>query len=807
MVKRKKKILLSSLIGLYCLGISFQIEAGRVYTAEELTASGGVVTIDATNGALGPDALGIRHNGSNEEKFIYTGDVQVNIRGYDLATVPGRTRVGIVAATTDLILGKTTLTWRNDDSNQSSDVTVEGIRAFAGSTITLGAGSTIDIEANSSNAVNGLYAGNNATNGPGNIILADQTTVLVKNQGTGVVRGINAYDGADISTGNHLDVNVSGGNAGARALEVGFNSANLSIGSDTNVVANSVGGTALGVFVFYGGLFNAQENLTVQVDSTTAAYGLYARDSDSKIELNGATVGASKNGVAGTGSSLVAMNGATIQGNLGKYDLTGNVVSSSGAISFDFDRGSAFTGASQITGTGVINFDMTDTTWNMTGDSKLSSLAFNDNSSNIIFAGDNTFKTLSVGELSGSDGVFTMRTDIVGDGAGNNGGDILQVTGTSAGNHFVRVQNNGSVNATGNETLTIVRTEDGVATFQNTHKVDLGGYEFSLRDVAGSNQKEWELYGTKKSTTTGSAGVNLFAGSYLLNYAETQTLMKRMGDLRQGDEKGNIWGRVYGGKFHSSSDSFLKDFDINYTGIQVGADKKFVRKDGRGTDYLGGFFGYTRGNLDYGQGSGNVDSKSFGGYWTHEHHNGFYADGVLKYGWMKNDFDVLDSAGTRVTGEDISTQGFTASMEVGRRYHLDQKDKNGWYVEPQAQLTGSHQNGDRFTASNGLNVKVDSFSSVLGRVGTHIGYEAKSGRNPINVYGKVSIVKEFDGEVNYSFNGSKENTSYQDTWLSYGIGVTGKVGNRHNLYLDIERATAGQFTQSWALNGGYRFTW
>ena len=71
MVKRKKKILLSSLIGLYCLGISFQIEAGRVYTAEELTASGGVVTIDATNGALGPDALGIRHNGSNEEKFIY----------------------------------------------------------------------------------------------------------------------------------------------------------------------------------------------------------------------------------------------------------------------------------------------------------------------------------------------------------------------------------------------------------------------------------------------------------------------------------------------------------------------------------------------------------------------------------------------------------------------------------------------------------------------------------------------------------------------------------------------------------------
>ncbi|MBP9484163.1 MAG: autotransporter outer membrane beta-barrel domain-containing protein, partial [Negativicutes bacterium] len=40
-----------------------------------------------------------------------------------------------------------------------------------------------------------------------------------------------------------------------------------------------------------------------------------------------------------------------------------------------------------------------------------------------------------------------------------------------------------------------------------------------------------------------------------------------------------------------------------------------------------------------------------------------------------------------------------------------------------------------------------------------------------------------------------------------GIGITAQLNKKHNVYLDIERASGGQFSQPWSVNGGYRFNW
>ena len=246
---------------------------------------------------------------------------------------------------------------------------------------------------------------------------------------------------------------------------------------------------------------------------------------------------------------------------------------------------------------------------------------------------------------------------------------------------------------------------------------------------------------------------------------------------------------------------------MDYWGVQTGYDHKIERKDGKGTVYVGGMVGYSKGQLDDGTGEGSIDSKSIGAYWTHISPNGFYADLVFKYNWMKSDFNTLDSVGTPVSGKDIDTQGAMGSFELGRRYHFDRKSKQGWYIEPQAQLTVSHQSSSSFTASNGLQVKMDPYLSVQGRVGTHLGYELKSGRNPINAYLKVDWIKEFNGDMNYTLNNSHEETSYKGSWISYGIGLTAQIKDKHNLYLEVERASGDRFDQNWGINAGYRFTW
>ena len=158
-----------------------------------------------------------------------------------------------------------------------------------------------------------------------------------------------------------------------------------------------------------------------------------------------------------------------------------------------------------------------------------------------------------------------------------------------------------------------------------------------------------------------------------------------------------------------------------------------------------------------------------------------------------------------VTGDDVSLGGFGASLEIGKRFRFKANVGGGaWYVEPQAQLSYQRQGSAYFTANNGLNIGIDDFNSLLGRIGTLIGYETEK----TNFYAKVSYVKEFDGDMDIRYgNGTRiAGESFGDEWWVYGIGVTHQVNQRNSLYLSLERSSGGSFTEDWALRGGWRIT-
>ena len=560
---------------------------------------------------------------------------------------------------------------------------------------------------------------------------------------------------------------------------------------------------------------------------STDGYGIRALGSETTMNLDHSTLAGATDGtavrfeakIAGDKMDVNLTNQSVITGDISSVGVAGitnalavnakqskvlgDAIATAGStINAKFEDNSYWQGKGEYLATGdALNVELGDSTWDMTADSRLSSLTLNN--SNVNFVSDitgGTFETLEVNDLSGN-GTFAMRTDIAA-----LQGDLLSVTGTSAGSHGLHIPNQGSAGVDPTQELNVVQTADGVAAFALKNNVEVGGYQYGLhRD--GVNSNNWNLYSTGKATPAANAVISIANGAYLLNYAETQTLMQRMGDLRQSESQGNIWARAYGGKFESSSDSFLSGFDMTYSGMQVGGDKKITLKDGKGDLYLGGMFGYSKGDQSYETGHGSVDSKSLGVYGTYIAPSGFYADAIVKYGWMKNDYKVLDTAGGLVTGDDINTSGLSASLELGQRIHFNKQSKQGWYVEPQAQISFGHQSGGSFTASNGLNVDVESYNSVLGRVGLLAGYEIKGGKNPVNIYGKVSYVHEFDGDMGVRMNGIGANQSFGDSWITYGVGVTAQIAKKHNVYLDIERASGGQFDQPWAINGGYRFSW
>lgn len=406
----------------------------------------------------------------------------------------------------------------------------------------------------------------------------------------------------------------------------------------------------------------------------------------------------------------------------------------------------------------------------------------------------NNYKTLTIeGDLSGG-GQLAMSTNVT-----NGSGDRLIVNGAVTGSYQVGFTNDATAAANGKESvLGVIQPGGGTGVFSG--EVEYGGYVYELeQNLLG----HWDLIGTGRASSSSSASYSTFSASYLLNYAETTTLYQRLGDLRRGEVSASPWIRVYGGRYSVDPGQMVSGYGMSYRGIQIGGDCKKELSNDRGTIYTGGMLGYTTSGQSYQSGDGSASSTTLGLYRTHVDPQGRYASVVAKYGWMNNDYKVLDTASTWVEGS-LSTQGPSLSLEAGQRLYADKVNKQGWYMEPQAQLSFGRQSGGRFTASNGLSVNVNDYSSVLGRLGMVIGRETLQASRPVNTYAKLSYVKEFSGDIGFSLNGSPAKEKLGSTWWSYGAGIATQLDNDNNLYLDITRATGGNFTQCWQLNFGIR---
>ena len=723
---------------------------------------------------------------------------------------------------------------------------------IGGGLIEIGAGSTVKTTGSDSYGLDSRYNGSH-------ILLHDNSLISTEGE---KAYGVTASSGGEISLGDVL-VSTSGKSAlgllagGYVDTSSGYPSAVDAgvINADNGLTVVTTGENAHGVTASFGGQVNLGGNINIDVDSGKGSYaigaaGRAALGSGSAPTVSGSGVFNVKGDIGAVMGGQVNLSmedgsvftGATRIGTY--YDITDPqaifptmdssllALWSNAPIYFPYmDQGTSLT----------LALNGANSVWNVTDDSNLTKLSLDGATVNLAYeapgSSTTTFKKLTIGNLNesagtGKGGVFVLRVNDAPGGLVE--GDKLHVNGKVNGVHKLFVANNGAANALGNENVSLVETSDtasdggsfrlanSAVSTGEAEVVELGAFQYKVSQKDGSDEfgsgRTWYLYGAgavdpgdkptptpPPSSNSASAAINTFAANYLLNYAETDTLIRRLGDLRFTENNSGAWFRAYGGKFKSNSRSFVKEFDMNYGGAQLGYDRKLEKSWLPGGDtYLGVYFGYSKGDLDYrenGYGSGNAENKTLGAYATYVAKNGFYVDAIIKYVWSKNDFSVYDSQGTMVTGDDVSLGGFGASIEVGKRFRFKaNKDGGAWYVEPQAQLSYQRQGSAYFTANNGLNIGIDDFNSLLGRIGTLIGYETEK----TNFYAKVSYVKEFDGDMDIRYgNGTRiAGESFGDEWWVYGIGVTHQVNQRNSLYLSLERSSGGSFTEDWALRGG-----
>ncbi|MGZ9667427.1 autotransporter outer membrane beta-barrel domain-containing protein [Pseudomonas sp. GNP014] len=462
---------------------------------------------------------------------------------------------------------------------------------------------------------------------------------------------------------------------------------------------------------------------------------------------------------------------------------------------------------------------------------------------------DGSFKTFTVNALSGS-GNILMNTDIA-----SQQHDLLVVQGAglASGDHTLIVGDSGHEPSASDGRLLLVDTHGGDAKFAlyGGH-VDAGAFRYTLQQQGD----DWGLASggaipvdpvkpvdpvnpvdpgkpvvpvnpvdpvapvdpvkpvspvTPPPRPVDPAPQNLSkganaaiaartAGAGLWN-AQMNALVKRLGELRMGEDDGGLWTRAIGKRFDVSEHS-SRAYTQDVTGLEIGADKAFAVDSGK--VYVGAMVGTARSDLDFGEGaSGEIDSRMFGVYATYLNDNGVYVDSVLKYSRFDNEIKTPSNLGESVKGS-YSTNGVGADIEVGKRINL----KDGWFVEPQLEITATRTQGASYTASNGLRVKSDDLDSLQSRVGSLFGRSLElSNGMKAQPYVKASYITEHAGSSKVNVNGHKFDAELPGNRVELGFGGVLQVSEKSKISLDAEYAKGNGIEQPFGVSLGYRYLW
>ena len=308
----------------------------------------------------------------------------------------------------------------------------------------------------------------------------------------------------------------------------------------------------------------------------------------------------------------------------------------------------------------------------------------------------------------------------------------------------------------------------------------------SVTDQAVVTIRESELVSGAKSA---------LASSMMQLKADINDLQRRLGDVRLNSDKHGVWGKYIGGKSKITDDAYVNQ---TYNMAQVGYDTL------RGDWTVGGALLYGTSNNDYTLGSGSGKTAGLAVYGAKQFKDGRYLDVIGKVNRLKNDFIVRNTLGTSLSG-DYRNTGASVSVEYGKRI----KKSNGFYIDPNAELTFSRLSGESFDArtNTGSTVHIDSdaVNSVIGRIGVGIGKESKNS----NVFLKAALAHEFSGKMNATYSMAGEPTTgsevnLKDTWLDLELGGSWSVRPNTYVYGTFTKNFGATVDNSYRIDAGIR---
>lgn len=614
-----------------------------------------------------------------------------------------------------------------------------------------------------------------------------------------------------------------------------------------------------------GGLINVNgKNLNLKVESTDSfAYGIIAQNTttDAKdykraeinintdntyIEVKGSKKGeasgivAMSQGIVNINSNLEvhADNAITTRGDSlinintdGKHttklfgDINFNYDEATSGTKVDVDLNVNLTGADSLwNGNAVVEWGLkngsTSSYEDLKNDGKLKVETFNLNIADDAQWNPTTIKSqnnetngmnnIAINNLALNNGIINLDSSNF---AGDDAVKIENLEGTGGTINTNNVDNNISINSKAADTsLTVNGTKevtDAIASgnadlqkladvVKSNGKSATDRVTSDANDIIGGYSAEVDSNGKVVANTvktvenTTNRAISDMANISLMTWRqENNDMNKRLGELRDSKGEHGAWVRMARGESKYGSQNVKNQY--NY--YQVGYDEK-LSTDPNWT--VGVALTRTEGTSTFARGTGENKHTGLAIYGSYLSDNGSFVDLIARYARMDNDYSTI---GAGVGDASYETNGYSLSAEYGKRFTKN----NGFWIEPQVELTYGTVGSVDYLTSKGARVHQDSVDSLVGRLGFSLGKDIKQG----NVYVRASYLYDFDGKTKATMSGDGAASFEQDLgggWWEVGVGTNLNLSDATHLYFDVEKTYGGNVATPWQWNAGVRWS-
>lgn len=612
--------------------------------------------------------------------------------------------------------------------------------------------------------------------------------------------------------GNSLIVNCD--EPGAFAIHVQNNTQTESAPEnaasvDINVENIVINGNDLGISAFSNGQMNINGNLTVNATNAIDTRG------NATININT------------DGQHTTVLNGDIVfetPNTPSDPQNSGNLINSNVNINFNGEN-SSFNGSayksypnSGVEGDHLIDhnnnnnygnvsdFNMSfnnGAAWNMTDDSFVNNITLtNAGTVNV----QNDVDKFNADEVAMNDGIISMQgdgqqvnvTNLTGESGtiNTNSLDNKMSIGTVSDSTSVTVNGSGEIadaiyggNATAQDLADVVTTGTGDSEKSAASQITTDEGIIAGKITADVNA-DGEITNTVYTKNTTNVGISNLAAINLMTWRqENNDMNKRLGELRDSKGEHGVWARMVRGEVEYES---IKN---QYNYYQIGYDEK-LSTDPNWT--VGMFLTRTEGNSTFRTGSAENNHTGVGVYGSYLKDDGSFIDLVAKYARIDSDFNANGGVGSG----DYNTNGYSISAEYGKRF----EQGNGFWIEPQIELTYGTVGAVDYTSSNGAKVRQEGMDSLVGRVGFSLGKDIKAG----NIYARASYLYDFDGETEVTMSHSGISDVYEQDlgrgWFEVGVGTNINLSDATHLYFDVEKTYGGDVATPWQWSAGIRYS-